>query len=55
MLQDDDQLAGHTAFASITMFFYMLPLGLSMSINSYLGSLVGDGKKAMAINFQKIA
>ncbi len=35
-------LAGHTAFSSIILFFYMMPLGLSMSVNSFLGSLMGN-------------
>ncbi|KAL4454328.1 hypothetical protein ABPG74_012285 [Tetrahymena malaccensis] len=55
MLQDDNQLAGHTSFQSMTLFFYMMPLGLSMSVNSFLGSCVGDGKKKIAINFYKIS
>lgn len=37
MINDDTGLAAQTAFQSITMFFFMCPLGLSFTVNSYLG------------------
>ncbi|EAR95692.2 MATE efflux family protein (macronuclear) [Tetrahymena thermophila SB210] len=55
MLDDANILAGQTSFTSIIMFFYMVPLGLSYTTNSYLGNAVGEGKKRQCQNFSKIS
>ena len=37
-----EAFAAHGSFQGIIMFFFMIPLGNSQSINSFLGNLVGE-------------
>ncbi len=45
LLNNEAELAGHSGFISIYLFFFMQPLGLGFSINSFFGNLIGAKKK----------
>lgn len=54
-LHNEIALAAHSSFVGIMLFFFMVPLGMSFSVNSYLGNLMGEGKAKVARNFTKVA
>jgi len=43
MVNDENQLAGHVALMGILFFFVMIPDGLSVTVNCFLGIAVGEG------------
>lgn len=54
-LHNKDALAAHAAFTGITFCIYMVPLGLTFSVNSMIGNLAGAGKGKIAKNCAKVS
>ena len=50
-----EAFAAHSSFSGIILLFYMLPLGLSNSVNSFLGNLIGEQKHLAAQTFSRVA
>lgn len=48
-------MAAHSSFMGFMYIFTIIPVGLNISINSYLGNLLGEGKVAIAKNFTKVS
>ncbi|KRW99004.1 hypothetical protein PPERSA_11605 [Pseudocohnilembus persalinus] len=48
------QLAAHSSFIGIILFFFMVPMGIGYAINSYMGNLMGQGKPKVAKNLSKV-
>lgn len=44
LTHNTEALAAHSSFCGVLLFFFMLPSGVAMSINSFLGNLVGEDK-----------
>ena len=44
-------MAAHSSFVGIILTFYMIPMGMSWSVNSIMGSMVGAGNVEIAKNF----
>jgi MATE family multidrug resistance protein len=42
MIQDDNQLAAHSALAPITYFYFVWTHGVSQVTSSHLGNIIGE-------------
>jgi len=54
-LNNESALAAQTAFYGIFFFFVMIPDGTSITINTFAGNAVGEGKQKKIVNLLKIS